>query len=114
MRKTLGEMAERKLRQRIVDALFDIASGDLAKAQSIGDVVAHGLVRPKRIRLENETEVASFGGDVDAARAVEHHLVADSDRAVVRHLEAGDGAEQRRLAAARRSEQRDHLAAIER
>src|SRR6266513_4574194 len=113
MRKALGKMTERKLRERIVHALLDVASHDLAQLESIRNVVIHRLVRPQRIRLKDEPEVTAFGGNVDARRAVEEALLADLDRTFVRLFEARHRTQQRRLAAARRTEQRHDLAAIE-
>ena len=64
--------------------------------------------------MKDEPEVAAFGGYVDAVRAFENDFVADLDRAFVRYFEAGHRAEQGRLAAARRTEQRHDLAAVQR
>src|SRR5213078_3901140 len=114
MRKALGKMTERKLLERIVNTFLDIAAGDLAQLEPVRDVVVHRLVWPQRIRLKDEPEVTAFGGNVDAVRAFENDFVADLDRAFVRYFEAGHRAEQGRLAAARRTEQRHDLAAVQR
>ena len=49
-----------------------------------------------------------------AARGIAHHAVADADAPAGVLLEAGDHAQRRGLAAARRPEQRDELAALDR
>ena len=110
MRQALAEVAEAEVLQRGVDALADLAAADLAQLQTVGDVVEHGPVRPQRVGLEHQAEVAALGRDLELAGAVEHRLVLDADLAAVRNLEAGDRAQQRRLAAAGRAEQRDDLA----
>src|SRR5437588_12150444 len=100
MRKARGKMTERKLRERIVDTLLDVAAGNFPQLEPIRDVVVHRLVRPQRIRLKDEPEVAAFGGNVNARRAIEEDLVAGLDRTFMRHFEAGHRTQQRRLAAA--------------
>jgi hypothetical protein len=57
-------------------------------------------VRPERIRLEHEPEVARFGRHFAPGGSVEHDLVADEDAPLVRRLESADRAKQRRLSAA--------------
>ena len=64
-------------------------------------------VRPQRVRLEHHRGAALLRrqpGDVAAL---------DADRARLGQHEAGDGAQQRRLAAAGAAEERDHLAALD-
>ncbi len=60
VRKALGEVPERQLLERRLHARRDVARRDLAKFQAVRDVVGHRLVRPQRVRLEHETEVAAL------------------------------------------------------
>ena len=109
----VAEMTEAELRQHLVDALGDLAALHLAQLQAVGDVVEDGLVRPQRVGLEHQAETAFLGGQLEAAFAVEDLAVADMDGAGLRAFEAGDGAQQRGLAAAGRTEQGDHFAALQ-
>ncbi len=114
VRIALAEMAERELRRAPARTRAAVSAPvHLAQLEPVGHVVEHGLVRPQRIRLEHEPEIAALGRHVDLRRAVEDHLVADPDRARGGHLEPRHRAQQRGLAAARRPEERDHLAAIQ-
>ena len=70
-------------------------------------------MRPQRVRLEDEPEVAAFGRDFEPGLAVEHDGVPDPDAAVMRNFEARHGTQQGRFAASRRTEQRHDLAAAE-
>jgi hypothetical protein len=75
-----------------------------AVSQPVRDVVEHRQVREQRVRLEDRVDVALV------RRQGAHVAAADEDRAVVGLLEAGDQPQRRRLAAARRPEQRQELA----
>jgi hypothetical protein len=110
MRIALGEVGEADLRQGLPDPLLEFGRVDTAQLEAIGDVGENGAVRPQRVGLEHEAEPARLGRQVDLARGVEQHVAADVDRAAVRPLEAGDGAQQRGLAAAGGAEQGDDLA----
>jgi hypothetical protein len=69
-------------------------------AQAEGDVVDDGEPREERVRLEDHAAVG-------AGRA--HRLAVEQDLAGGRLVEAGDQAQQRRLAAARRPENGDEI-----
>src|SRR6185436_6186681 len=73
-------------------------------AQAEGDVLEDRHVAEEGIVLEHEADPALANVGVGCVLAVEE------DGARVGHLEAGDDAQQRRLARARRPEQRDQLA----
>jgi hypothetical protein len=109
--KTLGQMSEPYLRQRLLDPLPDLGARHLAQLEAVGDVVEHAAVRPQRVGLEHKPEPALLGRHVDLAGRVEEDRVADRDRTRIGLLEAGDRAQQGSLAAARRPEQGDDLAA---
>ena len=82
--------------------------GSREALQGEGDVVAHGERRIERIALEGHGDVALAGGRVSMRRPA-------SVIEPLRHvLEAGDHAQRRGLAAARRAEQRDDLALLDR
>src|SRR5262249_12525226 len=85
-------------------ALALVASAD---PETELDVLARGHVREERIGLEHHPHVALVGSDAGDVLAL------DEDPARVRPVEAGDEAQRRRLAAARRSEQRQELALAE-
>ncbi len=70
-------------------------------------------MRPQRVGLEHQPQVALLGRHFQLARAVEHGALADVDGAGLRAFQAGDGAQQGGLAAARRTEQGDHFAALQ-
>src|SRR5262249_56134749 len=78
--------------------------------QTVGNIVENGPVRPERVGLEHKSEPALFGGQFDAARAIEKDLVSDSDRAGMRRFQAGNRTQKRCLSAARGPEERDYLA----
>ena len=78
--------------------------GDLAHDQPVRDVVADGHVREERVVLEDRVDVAVERRDRGDVGAVEQ------DPAGGRQLEAGDHAQGRRLARARRPEHREELA----
>ena len=77
----------------------------LAHLHAEQDVVAHAQVRKQRVRLEHHGD-APLGG-----RHVRDVALVDQDAPFGRHVEPGDHAQGGRLAAARRAEQHDQLAA---
>ena len=83
------------------------ARGSAGRFQREGDVLAHGQRRIERIALEGH-------GDAAPRRGSAWMGLPASVIAPLRHvLEAGDHAERRGLAAARRAEQRDDLARLD-
>ena len=74
--------------------------GRLRISQAEGDVAANGHVLERRVVLEDEADVALL------RRQRRRVLAGDLDRPRVRLLETGDDAQQRRLAATTRTEQR--------
>ena len=92
---------------RVADLRFGQPLAARTHAQPERHVLEHGHVAEQRVVLEHEADVAL----ADAARqrvvAVEQHL------SLVRPFEAGDDAQQRRLAGARRAEQRNQLAGLD-
>ncbi|EGF32131.1 hypothetical protein IMCC9480_2880 [Oxalobacteraceae bacterium IMCC9480] len=113
MREAFAEMPEPELRQHFLDLGGDVATVHFPQLQAIGDIVEHGLVRPQRVRLEHQSEVALFGRHLDAAGTIEDAALADVDGAGLRAFESGDGAQQGGLAAAGRAEQGDDFAFFE-
>jgi hypothetical protein len=105
-----GHRRKADLAQHRVRPLAHLCRRHLAHAQRVLDVLEHGAVRPQRVRLEHEAESALLGGQRRARRAVEEHAVAEPDAALVGMIEPGDGAQQRRLPAPGRTQERDHLA----
>ncbi|MDK9695114.1 MAG: hypothetical protein OEL76_01840 [Siculibacillus sp.] len=90
-------------------AFIGAGAGDLER---VGDVVGDAHVRPHRIVLEDHAEPAAVGGHVGPV--ARHQAVADPDRPGVGSLEPGEEPHQHRLAASRRSEQREALARLHR
>ena len=69
---------------------------------------------PERVGLEDEPQPAPLRGHRPARVGVEEDAIAQADAARVGMVEPGDGAEQGRLAAAARAEERDHFTLLER
>jgi hypothetical protein len=113
VRIAVGEVGQAEVLQRRLDAAADFGLGHLAQDQRVGDVVEHRLVRPQRVGLEDQAELAFFGRDVDVGGGIVDRPAGDGDAALVRLLQAGDGAQQGRLAGARGAEQGDDLAAAQ-
>ena len=103
-RIAVGEAVELHEREQLVDARADLVLRPLADLEPERDVAAHGEVLERGVVLEDEADAALLRHDV---RDV---VVADHDPADVGHLEAGDDAQQGRLAAAARPEQRGERA----
>ena len=76
-------------------------------AQAVGDVVEHVQVRKDRVRLEHHVRRPLVGRDQ------RRRLIVDEDLALGRKFEPRDHAQQRGLAAARRAQQREELAAFD-
>jgi hypothetical protein len=90
-----------------VDGLVRRTGGARPHAQAEGDVLEHRHVPEERVVLEDEA-------DASLARvAIGGVLVLEDDRAAIGALEPRDDAQERRLARARRPEQRDELAGID-
>ena len=75
--------------------------------QAEGDILVDGHVRPERVVLEQETDLALVGGNVDALLRVKDRHTVDGDAAACRRFKARDHAQGGRLAAAGRAKQRD-------
>lgn len=110
VRVALSQLAQAQLVQHILNALAHFAAGHAAQLERIGHVVEHGLVRPKRIRLEHQAQVAVLCRHFLARRAVVYQPIADADTPRLGAFEAGDRAQQGRLAAAGGAEQGHHFA----
>ena len=80
--------------------------------QRIRYIFDHGHVRPDRIILKDDADVALFSRDVDAFFGIEQHLVADSDASGLRLVQPQQGTYKGRLAAAARAHQTDDLSAL--
>ncbi len=83
------------------------AFGHAGDLEAEGDVVVHGHVREQRVGLEDHADIAL----VRLQRALV--LAVDDERAAGRRFEAGDHAQDGRLAAARRSEEGDEFALLD-
>ena len=93
-------------RQHLADAPSDLVVRDRADAQSVRDVLEDRQVWKQRVVLEHEADVALV------RRQPGHVLAVEENPTGVRHFIAGDHAQRRRLAAARRAEQRQEFARL--
>ena len=75
------------------------------------DVLARGERGDQVVELEDEADVLAPEPGESRVVVVREIVIEEVDRAPGRNVEAAEDVEQRRLAAARRSEQDDHLAA---
>ena len=80
--------------------------GQLAQLQTKGDVFEDRHMRPQRIVLKDEADLAGIRRHEHAALDGGLHLIGDGNRSRVGNFEPGDGSQQRRLAATRRPEKR--------
>jgi hypothetical protein len=86
--------------EQLRDALFDLGGRPATDLQAERDVLAHRHVLERRVVLEDEADTAFLRRHSRNVLAFEEHL------ASIGTLEPGDHAQQRRLAAAARAEQR--------
>ena len=93
--------------EQLGDARADLALRAAADAEPEGDVVPDRHVRERGVVLEDEADAALL------RRERRRLLAGDEHVAGVGHLEPGDHAQQRRLAAAARAEQRGERAALD-
>ena len=102
-----GEVREAHDLEELVDTLRDLGPRRPATARAERHVVEHAHVREQRVVLEDGVDVALVGRDPRDVRALE----ADPSRRGL--LEPGDHPQRRRLAAPRRAEHREELAAAD-
>src|SRR5215208_4643273 len=98
----LGQADER---EKLIDATLDLGRPFSAVDEPVADVAGDGQVREQGVGLEHDAEVAL------RRRGARHVAPGDPDPALVLRVEAGDGAQERGLAAAGRSEEAHELAA---
>ncbi len=103
-RAGLGALGEPDELERLADPPRDLVLGDLAALQPEGDVALDVEVAEERVALEDHVDVALVG------RHLLDGLALEQDASLGRDLEAGEHPQRRRLAAARRAEQREELA----
>src|SRR4029077_14217173 len=110
-RIAVGEEVELHQFQQFMDAALDFGLGGPRSARehakSKRDIFKYRHVAEERVMLKNETDLAIANADVARVLAMEEHL------AGVGCFEARDNSEQRRLARARQSQQRDQLAGLD-
>ena len=102
-RVTVQEGQEPQEVGALADAARNLGLWAPLHAQPEPDVALDGHVRKHGVALEDHRDPAM------ARREVRHVAVADPDPPLVGPLESGDAAEQRRLAAARRTEKNHEL-----
>ncbi len=110
-RQLIGPLAREGLelhqRQHLGDAICDRALSQAVLFEAEGDVSLDREVRKESVALEHHVHRPPVGRN---ARQV---LAAEEDSAMARHLESGQDAQQRGLAATRWSEQREELALVD-
>ena len=94
--------------EHLGNALGNLCLADAAHLEAIGHIVEDRHVRKERIALEHEAEVALVGRDAGDVLAVEEHLARPGLR------KAGNQAQRRGLAAARRAQQGNELSLLDR
>ena len=97
-------MAELHEVERFLHPRVPLRLGHAVDLEPVGDVVCHRHMREHGVGLEHHVHGAAV------RRNFAHVLAVDIDVALGRHFEAGEHAQQRRLAAARRPEQGEELA----
>ena len=91
-----------------VDTLADLGLGHAPDLEAVPEVLPDAHVRVERVALEDHRDVTMARSEVGDVAASDRDLSA-------RHLlESGDRAQQRRLPAARRPDERDELAVADR
>ncbi len=91
-------------RRDLLDPPSDLGLRHSPDLQAVAEVLANAHVRIQRVALEDHRDVSM------ARREIGHVAPADRDLARRHLLEPGDRAKERRLAAARRPDERDELA----
>ena len=93
--------------QHLIHALFHLIPGQLSNLQAVFNVLAHGQMRENRVALKHHADIALMG------RKLVDDLIAKGNRARLNAVKTCDHAQQRRLAAAARAEQRKKLAVLD-
>src|SRR5471032_530835 len=104
MRVAPGEVVQFHQLEGFHDALVAVVGVDLLHLQAEGDVLFHGHVGEQRVALEHHADRAFLRAQRDDVLAIQQDFPA------VYRRQAGDAAQQGRLAAARRAEQGDEFA----
>ena len=86
-RAALRESLQSHALERLSDAFAHIRLADVARAQAIGDVVIHRLVREQGVVLKHHADVALVGGQM------RHVFFAEADRAVGDGKKSGQSAQ---------------------
>src|SRR5439155_7419088 len=100
-----GQVTQLHEGEGLVDSSAEFWPPDASRPEAIGDVLEHGQVGEDRVALEHHADVPRVGGKGIQARAVADEAPA------VRPDEPGDAAEECRLAASARAEEREELPA---
>ena len=106
----LREAAELDHVERPAHPVPDLGARLPADPQGKSDIVEHVHMRPDGVGLEDHADAAPVGRNGGAGPGVEQLRPVERDDTGARPLEPGDASQRRRLAAARRAEQREGLA----
>ena len=99
-------------REQLVHAFANARLIPLEHFQTESDVFIHRHMRPERVILEQEADVALVRRQVDALFGIENRRAVDEDAAAGRRFQPGDHAQGGRFAAAGRAEQGDEAAIL--
>ncbi len=105
MRMALAQMAQPQLGKYVLHPLINLRGSDLTQLQRVGHIFEHRFMRPERVGLKHQPEVALFRRDLTARRPGIHLIFANNDTALRRLFQPGNGAQQRGFTAAGRPKQ---------
>ena len=103
-------LANLQVLQNSADPLFDFRLGLLRQFQTERDILVHGHVGPQRVRLKDQAQPALRRWYENRLIMRRNHLAINQNVARVRLFQPGNHSQHRRLAAARRTQQRDKSA----
>ena len=107
MRLAFGVGLELHQVQHASHALLDLGLGQVVTPQAKGHVVPHTQVGEQRVALEHHVDRPLVGRQPDDVPTLQHNLTRG------RHLKARQHAQQGRLAAARRAQQRKNFTLLD-
>ena len=110
-RQMVGVFRHADLFQRVHGTFVDLFLRTALFLQRVGYIFDNGHMRPDRIVLKDDTDVAFFGRNVDVFFRIEQDLIPDGDGARFRLVQTQQCADQCGFAAAARPDQTDDLSA---
>ena len=96
--------------EEFADAVCHVAAG-VSDPNAVRDVARHGHVREEGAFLEDQSDAATFGSEVQPPSGVQKHAVAEDDPPILRRQEAGHRPQDGGLAGSGGSDQGERLPA---